>query len=121
MEIELSMVERHRTPVNPFWTNKSAVNIITEFMATSKRAEIYRIMADMEQSINENGLREYQKVFTDGSIIGNKVGCAIVTTQTNIKIGLAEPTTIFNAELWAQAILEAVELMGRNNVVKKAT
>jgi hypothetical protein len=56
-------------------------------------------------------------VFTDGSLIGNKVGCAIVTTQTNIKIRLAEPTKIFNAEL--QAILEAVKLMRRNNVVKK--
>jgi ribonuclease HI len=56
-------------------------------------------------------------VFTDGSLIGNKVGCAIVTTQTNIKIRLAEPTTIFNAEL--QAILETVKLMRRNNVIKK--
>jgi ribonuclease HI len=56
-------------------------------------------------------------VFTDGSLIGNKVGCAIVTTQTNIKIRLAEPTTIFNAEL--QVILETVKLMRRNNVIKK--
>jgi ribonuclease HI len=61
-------------------------------------------------------IKESYTVFTDGSLIGNKVGCAIVTTQTNIKIRLAEPTTIFNAEL--QAILEAVKLMRRNNVVK---
>jgi hypothetical protein len=33
------------------------------------------------------------------------------------KIRLAEPTTIFNTEL--QAILKAVKLMRRNNVVKK--
>jgi hypothetical protein len=34
-----------------------------------------------------------------GSLIENKVGCATVKTQTNIKIGLAETTTTFNAEL----------------------
>jgi ribonuclease HI len=67
----------------------------------------------MEQIIKENGLR----FFMDGSLIGNKVGCAIVTAQTNIKIRLAEPKTIFNAGL--QTILEAVELMQRNKVVKK--
>jgi hypothetical protein len=91
---------------------------ITEIMQTPRGAGIERIRADMEQIINENGLREYHRFFTDGSlIIGNKVGCAIVTAQTNIKIRLAEPTTIFNAEL--QAILEAVQWMQRNNVVKK--
>jgi hypothetical protein len=81
-----------------------------------KYTKLWRVW-NKQQSINKNGLREYQRVFTDGSLIGNKVGYAIVTTQTNIKIGLAEPTTTFNAELWAQAILKAVELIGRNNVV----
>jgi hypothetical protein len=95
----------------------SAENIIKERMVTPRGAGIDRIRADMEQIINENSLREYQRVFTNRSLIGNKVGCAIVTTQTNIKIRLAEPTTIFNAEL--QDILEARKLMRRNNVVKK--
>jgi hypothetical protein len=78
----------------------SAENIITELMATPRGAGIDRIRADMEQIINENGQREYHR---DRSLIGDKVGCEIFTTQTNIKIRLAEPTTIFNAEL--QAIL----------------
>jgi hypothetical protein len=117
MEIELSMVEGRRTPENTFWTKMGAENIITELMATLRGAEIEQIRADMEQIINENGLREYQIVFTDGSLIGKKVRYAIVTTQTNIKIGLAEPTTIFNAQLLA--ILEAVKLMRSNDVVKK--
>jgi hypothetical protein len=68
-------------------------------MATLRGAGIDRIRADMEQIINKNGLREYQRVFTDGSLIGNTVGCVVVTTQTNIKIRLAEPITIFNVEL----------------------
>jgi hypothetical protein len=34
MEIELSMVERRRTPENPFRTNMRAKNIITELMVT---------------------------------------------------------------------------------------
>jgi ribonuclease HI len=95
-------------------TNMSVENIIAELMATSRGAGIDAIRADIEQIINKTGLQEYQRVFTDGSLIGNKVGCAIVTTQTNIKI---RPTTIFNAEL--QAILEAIKLMRRNNVVTK--
>jgi hypothetical protein len=85
---KLNMVEGRRTPENPFWTNMSAANIITELMATPRGAGIDRIRAGMEQIINENGLREYHRLFTDGSlIIGNKVGCAIVTAQTNIKKG----------------------------------
>jgi hypothetical protein len=66
----------------------SAENIITELMATPRDAEIDRIRADMEQIINENGLPGYKRVFTDRSLIGNKVGCAIVTTQKNIKIDI---------------------------------
>jgi hypothetical protein len=58
MEIVLIMVERRRTPGPPFWTNMSAENIITYFMATPS---IDRIRADMEHIINENGLREYQR------------------------------------------------------------
>jgi hypothetical protein len=99
MELELSMVERRRTPEKPFWTNMSAENIITELMTTLKGAGIDQISADMEQIINKNGLRNYQRLFMDGSLIGNKVECAIVSTQRNIKIRLAEPTTIFNAEV----------------------
>jgi hypothetical protein len=65
MEIDLSMVERHKIPKNSFWTNMSAENIITELMANPKGTGIYRIRADMEQIIIENGLREYQRVFTE--------------------------------------------------------
>jgi hypothetical protein len=70
------MVEKRRTSETPFWTNKSAENIITELMASPRGAGIDRIRADMEKVINENGLREYQRVFTNGSLIRNKVpGC----------------------------------------------
>jgi hypothetical protein len=78
MEIELSMVERRRTTENPFWTNMSAENIITELMVTPRGVEIHQIRAFIEQIINEYGSREYQRVFTDRSLIGNKIGCAIV-------------------------------------------
>jgi hypothetical protein len=71
----------------------------------------------MKQIINENGLREYQRVLTNGSLIGNKKGCAIVTTQTNIKIRLVEPTSIFNSEL--QANLEAAKLIRGIMWIKK--
>jgi hypothetical protein len=81
MKIELSMVEQRRTTENPFWTNMSAENIITELMVTPRGAEIEQIRAFMEQIMNKYGLREYQRVFTDRTLIGNKIGCAIVTTR----------------------------------------
>jgi hypothetical protein len=65
LETELSRVERRRTPENPFWTNMSAENIITELMATPKGARIDRFSADMEQIINENGIREYPRVLLE--------------------------------------------------------
>jgi hypothetical protein len=79
----ISTTVRVGTPENPFWENMSAEYIITELMAIPIGAGIGQIRADMEQIIN--GLQEYQRVFTDRSLIGNKVGCAIATTQTNIK------------------------------------
>jgi hypothetical protein len=102
MKIELSMAERRRTLQNSLQTNLSAENIITELMASPKGAGIDRIRADMEQIINEKSLREYQRVFTDRSLIENNVECAVVTTQTKIKVKLAEPTTIFIGILWVK-------------------
>jgi hypothetical protein len=98
MEIELSMVERRRTPEIPFWTNMSAENIITELMATLRGTGIDRIRADMEQIINENGIREYKRVFTDDPLL---------ETRLDAELSRVNPTSIFNAEL--QAILEAVK------------
>jgi hypothetical protein len=79
----------------------SAEYIITELIARPSGAVTDQIRANMEQIINANGLREYQRVFMDGSLIGNKIECAIVTAQMNIKLRLAEPTTTFIAELQA--------------------
>jgi hypothetical protein len=96
MEIELSMLERRRTPETPFWTNISAENIITELMSTPRGAGIDRNRANMEQNINENeDIKESLRM----DHLLEKVRCAIVTTQTNIKKRLAEPSTTFNAEL----------------------
>jgi hypothetical protein len=47
-----------------------SIAIIIELMATP-RGGIDQIRPDMEQIINENGLREYQRVLTDESLIGN--------------------------------------------------
>jgi hypothetical protein len=52
VEIELSMVEKRRTPETLFWTNMSAENIIAELMATPRGAGIDRIRAFMEQIIS---------------------------------------------------------------------
>jgi hypothetical protein len=111
------MVKKRKTTEYSLWTNMSAENVIIELMANPRVAGIDKIRANMKQITNKNGLQEYHRVFTDGSLIGNKVGCKIVSAQTKIKLRLAETTTIFNAEL--EAILEAVKLMRRNKVVQK--
>jgi hypothetical protein len=74
IEIELGMVDRRRIPKCPLGTNMSAENIITDLMATPRNARTHRIKANMEQIINKNGLREYQRAFRDGSLIGTKIG-----------------------------------------------
>jgi hypothetical protein len=60
----------------------------------------------MEQTIEEERLEEYVKVYTDGSLMEDQVGCAIICEAREIKIRLPKQMSIFNAE--AVAILEAI-------------
>jgi hypothetical protein len=110
MEVELGMVKKCKTTEYSLWTNMSAENVIIELMANPRVAEIDKIRANMKQITNKNGLQEYHRIFTDESLIGNQVGCKIVTAQTKIKLRLAETTTIFNTEL--EAILESAQTLG---------
>jgi hypothetical protein len=60
----------------------------------------------MEHTIEEEGLEEYHRVYTDGSLMEDRLGCAIICETSEIKIRLPKQTSIFNAE--AVAILETI-------------
>jgi hypothetical protein len=44
--------------------------------AIPKGTATARIKAEMEEIIQEKRLEEYARVYTDGSLIENRVGCA---------------------------------------------
>jgi hypothetical protein len=51
-------------------------NIITKIMAVPKWAGTARLKAEMEPTIKEEALQEFTKVYTDGSVMEDLVGCA---------------------------------------------
>jgi ribonuclease HI len=56
-------------------------------------------------------------VYTDGSVMEDRVGCSVIFGPEEIKIRLAEQTCIFNAE--AQAIIEAIKVTRTWGLVKR--
>jgi hypothetical protein len=70
-----------------------------------------RIKAEMEQTIEEEGLEQCARVYTDGSLMEDLVGCAIICEAIEIKIRLPKQMSITNAE--AVAILEAIKASRR--------
>jgi hypothetical protein len=44
-----------------------------------------RIRAELETIIEEEGLREYTRVYTDDSVMDERSGCAIVMGQREVK------------------------------------
>jgi hypothetical protein len=63
LETELSMVERRRTPGNPFCTNMSAGKIITELMVTElgricNKLSTKMVYENIKESLRMNHLLE---------------------------------------------------------------
>jgi hypothetical protein len=79
--------------------------------AIPKGTATARIKAEMEQTIEEEGLEEYVRLNTDGSLIEDRVGCAIICEPREIRITLPKQMSIFNAE--AVAILKAIKATRR--------
>jgi hypothetical protein len=53
-------------------------NIITRMIAVPKRAGTANIKAELEQIIEEEGLQEFTRVYTDGSVMEDRVGCSVI-------------------------------------------
>jgi hypothetical protein len=111
LEVDLDMVESARQLEHPPWIGDNMENVNTQMTAIPKETANARIKAEMEQTIDEEGLDEYVRVYTDGSLMEDRVGRAIFCEAKKIKIRLPKQMSIFNAE--AVAILEAIKAIRR--------
>jgi hypothetical protein len=66
-------------------------------------------MALVSLVISLQRIRENARTYTDGSVVDERSGCAIVMGQREVKIRLARKMSIFNAERRWQAIIEAIK------------
>jgi hypothetical protein len=58
-------------------------------MALPKRSGSTRIRTELETIIEKEGHQEYARVYTDGSVMDERSGCAIVIGHREVKIRLA--------------------------------
>jgi hypothetical protein len=111
----LDTVERQLE--HPPWIGDNMEDVNLQMTAIPNGTATARIKAEMEQTIEEGGLEEYIRVYTDGSLMEDRVGCAIICEAREIKIRLPKQISIFNAE--AVAILEAIKATRRRGIAKK--
>jgi hypothetical protein len=111
LEVDLDTVESARQLEHPPWIGYNMEYVNTQITTIPKGTATARIKAEMEHTIKVEGLEEYVRVFTDGSLIEDRVGCAIICEAREIKIRLPKQMLIFNAE--AVAILEAIKATRR--------
>jgi hypothetical protein len=84
------------------WITNMEVNIDTTVLTLPKGSSTLRIRAELEGSLNANGLK-----------MEARVGCVVVTPGENKDIRLSRPFSIFNAE--AEAINIAISIT-RNTI-----
>jgi hypothetical protein len=72
------MVQKARREKHPPWIGDNMGNIITRTMAVPKGAGTSRLKAKLEQTIEEEGLQEFMRVYTDGSVMDDRVGSSVI-------------------------------------------
>jgi hypothetical protein len=73
LDVDLNMVKKPRREENPPWMGDNIENIITRMMAGTAR-----LIAKLEQTIVEEGLPKFTRVYTDGSVLEDRVGCSVI-------------------------------------------
>jgi hypothetical protein len=63
-------------------------NIITRMMAVPKGAGTARLKAELEKTIEGEGLQKFTRVYTDGSAMEERVECSVICSSEEIKIKL---------------------------------
>jgi hypothetical protein len=94
--VDLGTVEYVKELEHPPWINNNFDNMITQLMALPKRSVSARIRAELETTIEEEG--DSLGVYTDGSVMDERSGCAIVMGHREVKIRLTGQMSIFNAK-----------------------
>jgi hypothetical protein len=102
-------------PEDTPWITNMEVNIDTTMLALPKGLSTLRIIAELEETLNEN-YPDYTQIYTDGSKMEEKEGCAVVTSGENKKIRLPRPFSILNAE--AEAINTATVVSITRNTIQ---
>jgi hypothetical protein len=109
--VDLGTVECVKELEHPSWINNNSDNMINQLMSLPKGSGLARIRAELETIIEEKGFPEYARVHTDGSVMDERSGCAIV------KIRLTGQMSIFNAEV--HAIIQAIKITRRWGMDKR--
>jgi hypothetical protein len=102
------VVDSARQLEHPPWTGDNTENLNTQMTTIPKGTATAKIKAKME-------LEKYARVYTDGSLMEDLVGCAIICEAREIKIILPKQMSIFKAV----AILEAIKATRRWGIAKK--
>jgi hypothetical protein len=92
---DLSTVECVKELEHPPWINNNSDNMITQLLTLPKGSGSARIQPELETIIEAEGLRENARVYTDGSVMDKRSGCAIVIGQKEVEIRLVGQMSIF--------------------------
>jgi hypothetical protein len=83
------------------WMTDTEKQILTLLRCLPKGAGKERIRTEMQQLIKDERLNEHEHIYTDGSLMEEQVGCAVVIPSSTLKYRLLPQTTIFNGEMFA--------------------
>jgi hypothetical protein len=97
LEVDLDTMESARQLEHPPSIGDNMENVNTQMTAIPKGTAT-AIIAEMEQTIEEERFEEYVRVYIDESLMEDRVGCAIICEAREIKIRLPKQMSIFNAE-----------------------
>jgi hypothetical protein len=78
LEVDLDTVKNARQLEHPPWIGNNMENVNTQMTAIPKETATARIKAAMNQTIEEEGLEEYVRLYTDGSLMEDPILCAII-------------------------------------------
>jgi hypothetical protein len=80
LDVDMNMVEKAKR--TPTLAGDNMENIITRMMTVPKRAGAARLKAKLEQANGWKGLHKFTRVYTEGSVLENRVGYSV----TNVHI-----------------------------------
>ena len=98
-KIECTHIHQNSIPITPPWTlNEPTVNLeLSKLKKSETPPELYKAMLG---EIKQN-YPHYVHVYTDGSKVGDTVGCAAVSKFHSSKLRLPDRSSIFTAEVKA--------------------